>query len=62
MTAEEELRDAWAEAHCCDDIGLNQPLAGFISDLQRAREVAETKVARLEAALRAALAIARGEP
>lgn len=37
-----DLKSKWDaainEAHCCDDINLDQPLAGIIADLQKDRE------------------------
>ena len=42
--AEKELSEARHEASCCDDIKLDQPLAGFVSDLQKARELAEYRL------------------
>ncbi|HTV69287.1 MAG TPA: hypothetical protein VMF90_12190 [Rhizobiaceae bacterium] len=42
--AAQALSDAWNEARCCDDIPLNQTLAGFIRDLQKVRAQAEAAV------------------
>lgn len=51
----EELEKALAaarhEASCCDDIPLNQPLNGIISDLQSDREYLRSENVRLRAAL-----------
>jgi len=46
--AEKELREAWNEMHCCDDVELSQPLASAISELQAHRERAERRVKQLE--------------
>jgi len=42
-----EIADARHEASCCDDIRLDQSLAGIISDLQRVRSASEAEVERL---------------
>jgi hypothetical protein len=58
-----ELDDARNEANCCDDINLNQPLAGIIADLQKDRErLYEEKRAKdpLKAALRAYASVSKG--
>ncbi len=53
--AEAEISATHHEASCCDDIKLDQPLAGIISDLQKARQAAEARVEALTAERDAAL-------
>lgn len=43
--AESELANAQREIYCCDDVRLDQGLTVAISDLQRAREAAESSLA-----------------
>lgn len=50
-----DLKSKWDaainEAHCCDDINLDQPLAGIIADLQKDRERLWDENKNLKAAL-----------
>lgn len=48
-----ELGAGWQELLCCDDIRLDQGLAVAISDLQKALETAESRLAEAEKALEA---------
>lgn len=50
----EELREAWRELHCCDDISLGKTLAIGIGELQSDREHLRSERDRLREALRLA--------
>lgn len=47
--AQKELSEAWNEAHCCDDVILEKPLAKFITNLREHRDQLRARVAELEA-------------